>query len=38
LLHTAGTWNDYTNGPMVAVNDWLGYRVTAGEWSVVKRL
>ncbi|MBB5874542.1 GNAT superfamily N-acetyltransferase [Allocatelliglobosispora scoriae] len=37
-LHTAITCNDYTNGPMVAVNDWLGYRVTAAEWSMLKQL
>lgn len=30
------TANDYSNGPMLAVNDWLGYKVIASEYSVLK--
>ncbi|MEV6526101.1 GNAT family N-acetyltransferase [Longispora sp. NPDC051575] len=34
----AYTSNDYTNLPMLAVNDWLGYRVTDRQWSYLKDL
>lgn len=37
-IHTALTCNDYTNAPMIAVNDWLGYEPFAGEHSLIKRL
>ncbi|WP_018349069.1 GNAT family N-acetyltransferase [Longispora albida] len=34
----AYTGNDYTNAPMLAINDWLGYQVVATQWSCVKEL
>ncbi|MGY0230282.1 GNAT family N-acetyltransferase [Longispora urticae] len=34
----AYTSNDYSNGPMLAINDWLGYEVTASQWSCLKDL
>ncbi|GIH09303.1 N-acetyltransferase [Rhizocola hellebori] len=33
---TAITSNDYTNAPMLAINDWLGYRPTVSEVSMLK--
>ena len=30
------TANDYTNGPMLAINDWLGYKVSDSEVSMLK--
>ncbi|GAA1658219.1 GNAT family N-acetyltransferase [Catellatospora bangladeshensis] len=35
-IHTAITCNDYTNAPMIAVNDWLGYQPFADEYSYLK--
>lgn len=32
----AYTANDYTNGPMLAVNDWLGYQPTGTAWAYLK--
>ncbi|MEV4411711.1 GNAT family N-acetyltransferase [Catellatospora sp. NPDC049609] len=37
-IHTAITCNDYTNAPMIAVNDWLGYQPFASEYSYLKTL
>jgi GNAT superfamily N-acetyltransferase len=37
-IHTAITCNDYTNAPMIAVNDWLGYQPFASEHSYLKQL
>ena len=34
----AFTCNDYTNAPMLAINDWLGYKVIGGSRSVLKSL
>ncbi len=34
----AFTCNDYSNAPMLAINDWLGYRVIGGTRSVLKHL
>lgn len=34
----AFTANDYSNAPMLAINDWLGYRVIGGSYSVLKTL
>jgi GNAT superfamily N-acetyltransferase len=34
----AYTCNDYSNGPMLAINDWLGYQVVGGSRSVLKTL
>ncbi len=34
----AFTCNDYSNVPMLAVNDWLGYRVVGATRSVLKAL
>lgn len=34
----AYTCNDYSNGPMLAINDWLGYRVIGGSRSVLKKI
>lgn len=34
----AFTANDYTNVAMLAVNDWLGYKVIGGSRSVLKQL
>ncbi|MFJ9518754.1 GNAT family N-acetyltransferase [Kitasatospora sp. NPDC101801] len=37
--HTdAYTNNDATNAPMLAINDWLGYRRCASEWVYLKQL
>jgi GNAT superfamily N-acetyltransferase len=33
---TALTANDYTNSPMLAINDWLGYKPTDSEVSMLK--
>lgn len=30
------TANDYTNVPMLAINDWLGYKVIASEYAMLK--
>jgi GNAT superfamily N-acetyltransferase len=35
-ITAALTANDYTNVPMLAVNDWLGYKVIASEYSMLK--
>jgi GNAT superfamily N-acetyltransferase len=35
---TAYTGNDARNAPMLAVNEWLGYRVSAGSWTAEKVL
>lgn len=37
-IHTAITCNDYTNAPMIAVNDWLGYQPFASEYAYLKQL
>ncbi|QNE23001.1 GNAT family N-acetyltransferase [Kribbella qitaiheensis] len=37
-LVTAFTGNDSNNVPMLAVNRWLGYQVTAGAWTAVRIL
>lgn len=34
----AYTCNDYSNAPMLAINDWLGYKVIGGSRSVLKTL
>jgi GNAT superfamily N-acetyltransferase len=34
----AYTCNDYTNAPMLAINDWLGYEVIGGSRSMLKKL
>ncbi|MEV8373798.1 GNAT family N-acetyltransferase [Kribbella sp. NPDC056861] len=34
----AFTGNDAGNAPMLAVNDWLGYRVSAAAWTAEKEL
>ncbi|MDX2968501.1 GNAT family N-acetyltransferase [Kribbella solani] len=34
----ASTGNDAANAPMLAVNKWLGYRVTSGAWTAEKAL
>ncbi|WP_412541200.1 GNAT family N-acetyltransferase [Longispora sp. K20-0274] len=34
----AYTSNDYSNAPMLAINDWLGYRVTDTQWACLKDL
>lgn len=34
----AYTSNDYSNVPMLAINDWLGYQVMATQWSYLKDL
>jgi len=34
----AYTCNDYSNAPMLAINDWLGYQVIGGSRSVLKKL
>jgi len=34
----AYTCNDYTNAPMLAINDWLGYQVVGGSRSLLKNL
>jgi GNAT superfamily N-acetyltransferase len=33
---TALTANDYTNAPMLAINDWLGYKPSDSEVSMLK--
>ncbi|HET6989216.1 MAG TPA: GNAT family N-acetyltransferase [Kribbella sp.] len=35
---TASTGNDAGNAPMLAVNEWLGYRVSSGAWTAEKAL
>ncbi|MEV0801351.1 GNAT family N-acetyltransferase [Kribbella sp. NPDC050281] len=35
---TAHTGNDAGNAPMLAVNEWLGYRVTRTSWTAEKAL
>jgi len=35
---TAHTGNDAGNAPMLAVNEWLGYRVTGASWTAGKTL
>lgn len=35
---TAHTGNDAGNAPMLAVNEWLGYRVTGASWTAEKTL
>lgn len=37
-IETAYTSNDHTNAPMLAVNEWLGYRPVGAEWSCLKLL
>jgi GNAT superfamily N-acetyltransferase len=37
-IATAYTNNDVTNGPMLAINEWLGYQPCATDWSYVKSL
>lgn len=37
-VRTAYASNDHVNAPMLAINDWLGYRPVATEWSVLKTL
>jgi GNAT superfamily N-acetyltransferase len=32
------TCNDFTNKPMLAVNDWLGYKVVGRSWSYLRTL
>ncbi|BFV56846.1 GNAT family N-acetyltransferase [Kitasatospora sp. CMC57] len=34
----AYTSNDATNAPMLAINDWLGYRRCASEWAYAKEI
>ncbi|WP_328524514.1 GNAT family N-acetyltransferase [Kribbella sp. NBC_00359] len=34
----ASTGNDAGNAPMLAVNEWLGYRVSSGAWTAEKAL
>jgi GNAT superfamily N-acetyltransferase len=45
LRHAAGsgitealTGNDEVNGPMLAINEWLGYRPCARHWAQIKTL
>jgi GNAT superfamily N-acetyltransferase len=35
-ITNAITANDYTNGPMLAINDWLGYQEIDSEVSMLK--
>lgn len=35
-ITAALTSNDYSNGPMLAINDWLGYKVIASDRSMLK--
>jgi hypothetical protein len=35
---TAYTGNDAGNKPMLAVNKWLGYQLTAAAWTAEKEL
>ncbi|WP_412541199.1 GNAT family N-acetyltransferase [Longispora sp. K20-0274] len=37
-ITAAYTANDDQNAPMLAVNTWLGYRVTATQWSCMRTL
>ncbi|MGY0230283.1 GNAT family N-acetyltransferase [Longispora urticae] len=37
-ITAAYTANDEQNAPMLAVNNWLGYRVTATQWSCMRTL
>jgi GNAT superfamily N-acetyltransferase len=37
-FETALTGNDAANAPMLAVNQWLGYRVSAAAWTAEKAL
>ncbi|GIG57919.1 N-acetyltransferase [Longispora fulva] len=37
-ITAAYTANDDQNAPMLAVNNWLGYRVTATQWSCLRTL
>ncbi|TWE20028.1 GNAT family N-acetyltransferase [Kitasatospora atroaurantiaca] len=37
-LTDAYTNNDATNAPMLAINDWLGYRRCASEWKFIRDL
>ncbi len=37
-FHLAFTGNDAGNAPMLAVNEWLGYRPTAAAWTAEKVL
>jgi GNAT superfamily N-acetyltransferase len=34
----AYTSNDYSNAPMLAINDWLGYEVVGTQWSYLRDL
>jgi GNAT superfamily N-acetyltransferase len=35
-ITAALTANDYSNAPMLAINNWLGYKVIASEYSMLK--
>jgi hypothetical protein len=35
---TAYTGNDAANAPMLAVNEWLGYRASSTVWAAEKTL
>jgi RimJ/RimL family protein N-acetyltransferase len=37
-LRSAYAANDETNRPMIAINEWLGYRPCATQWSYGKAL
>jgi RimJ/RimL family protein N-acetyltransferase len=37
-IAVASTNNNATNRPMLAVNEWLGYRPCATDWSYLKVL
>jgi len=37
-ITAAYTSNDEVNRPMLAINEWLGYRACASQWSYVKAL
>jgi GNAT superfamily N-acetyltransferase len=37
-ITSAYTSNDEENGPMLAINEWLGYRPCATQWSFIKAL
>jgi GNAT superfamily N-acetyltransferase len=37
-ITAALTANDFANGPMLAVNNWLGYKVIATEYSMLKTI
>ena len=34
----AYTCNDYSNAPMLAINNWLGYKVIGGARSLLKQV